>query len=93
MKVSKDKVVSMHYTLKNDAGDVIDSSEGKEPLDFLQGHGNDHDGPPTRSCLWALLPDCVRVPAQYPGHEPTPLYFHTFLLYLNGCLHQNTFLH
>ena len=40
MKVSKDKVVSMHYTLKNDAGDVIDSSEGKEPLDFIQGHGN-----------------------------------------------------
>ena len=40
MKVSKDKAVSMHYTLKNDAGDVIDSSDGKEPLDFLQGHGN-----------------------------------------------------
>jgi FKBP-type peptidyl-prolyl cis-trans isomerase SlyD len=40
MKVSKDKVVSMHYTLKNDAGEVIDSSEGKETLDFLQGHGN-----------------------------------------------------
>ena len=40
MKVSKDKAVSMHYTLKNDAGEVIDSSEGKEPLDFLQGHGN-----------------------------------------------------
>ena len=28
MKVSKDKVVSMHYTLKNDAGEVIDSSDG-----------------------------------------------------------------
>jgi len=40
MKVTKDKVVSMHYTLKNDAGDVIDSSEGKETMDFLQGHGN-----------------------------------------------------
>ena len=40
MKVSKDKVVSMHYTLKNDAGEVIDSSDGKETLDFLQGHGN-----------------------------------------------------
>ncbi|MDC0075138.1 peptidylprolyl isomerase [Candidatus Thioglobus sp.] len=40
MKVSKDKAVSMHYTLKNDGGEVIDSSEGKEPLDFLQGHGN-----------------------------------------------------
>ena len=30
----------MHYTLKNDAGEVIDSSDGKETLDFLQGHGN-----------------------------------------------------
>ena len=40
MKVSKDKVVLMHYTLKNDKGEVIDSSEGKDPLAFLQGHGN-----------------------------------------------------
>ena len=40
MKIEKDAVVSMYYTLKNDAGDVIDSSEGKEPLPFLQGHGN-----------------------------------------------------
>ena len=40
MKVSKDKVVLMHYTLKNDTGDVIDSSEGGDPLPFLQGHGN-----------------------------------------------------
>ena len=40
MKVGKDKVVLMHYTLKNDAGDVIDSSDGGDPLPFLQGHGN-----------------------------------------------------
>ena len=40
MKVGKDKVVLMHYTLKNDAGDVIDSSDGADPLPFLQGHGN-----------------------------------------------------
>jgi FKBP-type peptidyl-prolyl cis-trans isomerase SlyD len=40
MKVSKDKVVLMHYTLKNDKGEVIDSSEGAEPLAFLQGYGN-----------------------------------------------------
>ena len=40
MKVGKDKVVLMHYTLKNDAGDVIDSSGGGDPLPFLQGHGN-----------------------------------------------------
>ena len=40
LKVGKDKVVLMHYTLKNDAGDVIDSSDGADPLPFLQGHGN-----------------------------------------------------
>ena len=40
MKVGKDKVVLMHYTLKNDGGDVIDSSDGADPLPFLQGHGN-----------------------------------------------------
>jgi len=40
MKVGKDKAVLMHYTLKNDAGDVIDSSDGADPLPFLQGHGN-----------------------------------------------------
>ena len=44
MKVSKDKVVLMHYTLKNDKGEIIDSSEGAEPLAFLQGHGNRFDG-------------------------------------------------
>lgn len=32
-------VVSMEYTLKID-GEVIDSSEGHDPLEFLTGHGN-----------------------------------------------------
>ena len=40
MTVKKDKVVEMHYTLKNDSGSVIDSSEGKGPMPFIQGHGN-----------------------------------------------------
>lgn len=39
MKISNDKWVSIHYTLKDDAGTVIDSSEGKEPLGYLHGHG------------------------------------------------------
>lgn len=34
------KVVSIHYTLKNDAGEVLDSSDGQEPLDYLHGSGN-----------------------------------------------------
>jgi FKBP-type peptidyl-prolyl cis-trans isomerase SlyD len=33
-------VVSIHYTLKADSGQVIDSSAGGEPLAYLHGHGN-----------------------------------------------------
>ena len=40
MKAEKGKVVSIHYTLKNDAGSVLDSSEGRDPLNYLHGHGN-----------------------------------------------------
>lgn len=40
MKIAKDQAVQIHYTLKNDAGEVLDSSEGAEPLAYLQGHGN-----------------------------------------------------
>ncbi len=32
-------VVAMEYTLKID-GEVIDSSQGQDPLEFLTGHGN-----------------------------------------------------
>ena len=38
-KVEKDKVVSLDYTLTLDSGNVIDSSEGREPLQYLHGHG------------------------------------------------------
>ncbi|WP_144395491.1 peptidylprolyl isomerase [Pleionea sediminis] len=40
MNITKDKVVSMHYTVKNSDGDVIDSSEGRDPLLYMQGHRN-----------------------------------------------------
>jgi len=40
MKVAKNKVVSIHYTLKNDAGSIIDSSEQAEPLVYLHGAQN-----------------------------------------------------
>jgi len=33
-------VVSIHYTLKDDAGKTIDSSVGEEPLKYLHGAGN-----------------------------------------------------
>jgi FKBP-type peptidyl-prolyl cis-trans isomerase SlyD len=33
-------VVSMHYKLTDDDGNVLDSSEGSEPLAYLHGAGN-----------------------------------------------------
>lgn len=39
LTATKDKVVSIHYTLKNEEGEVIDSSDGAEPLVYLHGHG------------------------------------------------------
>ena len=38
--VADKKVVLIHYTLKNDEGEVIDSSEGHDPLGYLHGQGN-----------------------------------------------------
>jgi len=40
MQVIKDAVASIHYTLKNDEGTVLDTSEGREPLPYLHGAGN-----------------------------------------------------
>ena len=40
MSISQDQVVSIHYTLRDDAGEVIDSSAKGEPLSYLHGHGN-----------------------------------------------------
>lgn len=40
MQIGERTVASFHYTLTNDAGQVIDSSAGKEPLTYLHGAGN-----------------------------------------------------
>ena len=40
VKISKDMVVSVHYTgTLPDSGEVFDSSEGRDPLSFLVGRG------------------------------------------------------
>lgn len=39
MKVTSNTVVSLDYTLKNGAGDIIDSSKGHSPLLYLHGVG------------------------------------------------------
>ncbi len=40
MQIAKDKVALFDYTLTNDAGDVLDSSQGGEPLAYLHGAQN-----------------------------------------------------
>jgi FKBP-type peptidyl-prolyl cis-trans isomerase SlyD len=40
LDIAADRVVLIHYTLKDDDGTVIDSSEGGDPLSYIQGHGN-----------------------------------------------------
>jgi FKBP-type peptidyl-prolyl cis-trans isomerase SlyD len=40
MLIAANKAVSIDYTLTNDAGEVIDSSEGAAPLVYLHGASN-----------------------------------------------------
>jgi FKBP-type peptidyl-prolyl cis-trans isomerase SlyD len=44
MKVAENAVVVIDYTLKDNAGEVIDSSEGAGPLAYLHGAGNIVEG-------------------------------------------------
>ena len=39
MQISQNAVVGIEYTLTDDQGTVLDTSEGREPLYFLQGVG------------------------------------------------------
>ena len=38
-KVEMNKVVSVHYTGAYTDGEIFDTSEGRDPLSFLVGHG------------------------------------------------------
>ena len=40
MKIADNKVVEMHYKLTDDKNTVLDSSEGRDPLSYIQGVGN-----------------------------------------------------
>ena len=40
MKIGQNTVVSLHYTLKNEEGTVLDTSKGGDPLVYLHGVGN-----------------------------------------------------
>jgi FKBP-type peptidyl-prolyl cis-trans isomerase SlyD len=40
MTIQKNSVVTINYTLKDETGEVLDSSEEQEPLTYLHGLGN-----------------------------------------------------
>lgn len=40
MKIANNQVISLHYTLTNEEGQVLDTSQGLEPLRYLHGHKN-----------------------------------------------------
>ena len=40
MHIAEQSVVSIHYTLTNDAGETLDTSDGREPLVYLHGAQN-----------------------------------------------------
>lgn len=40
MKIAQDKVVTIHYQLKNNTGELLESSRDSEPLAYLHGHQN-----------------------------------------------------
>jgi FKBP-type peptidyl-prolyl cis-trans isomerase SlyD len=39
MQIAQKTVAAFHYTLTDDEGQVIDSSEGREPLTYIHGNG------------------------------------------------------
>ena len=40
MKIENDRVVRFHYTVSEQGQEPMESSEGREPLAILIGHGN-----------------------------------------------------
>jgi FKBP-type peptidyl-prolyl cis-trans isomerase SlyD len=40
MQITKNKVAGIHYTLRDNTGTIIDTSDGREPLYYLHGAGN-----------------------------------------------------
>lgn len=40
MQITKNTVASIHYTLRDNEGTIIDSSDGRDPLHYLHGAGN-----------------------------------------------------
>jgi FKBP-type peptidyl-prolyl cis-trans isomerase SlyD len=73
MQIAQDTVVSIDYTLTNDAGEVLDTSKGDEPLTYIHGKGQIVPG--LETALTGRSPGDavhVRIPADeaYGEHDP-----------------------
>ena len=44
MRITKNAVVSIDYTLRDEEGEVLDTSDGDEPLVYLHGQGQIIEG-------------------------------------------------
>ncbi|MVM38029.1 peptidylprolyl isomerase [Spirosoma sp. HMF3257] len=40
MNITKNKVAAIHYTLRDSSGNILDSSQGSDPLYYLHGANN-----------------------------------------------------
>lgn len=40
MQITKDKVVQLSYTLKDENGDTLETNKGQDPMAYLHGHNN-----------------------------------------------------
>ena len=72
--VDNNQVVTIHYTLTDPDGEVIDSSEGSEPMAYLHGAGNIIPGLEqalTGESAGAKLQVVVNPEQGYGEYEPT----------------------
>jgi FKBP-type peptidyl-prolyl cis-trans isomerase SlyD len=49
MQINNTTVASIHYTLKDEAGEILDTSEGQAPLEYV--HGTQHIVPGLENAL------------------------------------------
>ncbi len=77
MIIEKDRVVSIEYSLTDDEGTLVDSSDGSEPLVYLHGNGNIIEGLETQLAGKKAGDHltCVVEPAQGYGERDDALVF------------------
>lgn len=66
--IGKDIVATFHYTLSDEAGQKLESTEGEDPVTYLHGHGNIL---PTLETLLVGKKPGETVEATLPPEKPT----------------------